>query len=114
MGGGDNCPTVDICPDLILAGLAAAGAAAFFFIYQAITVKAGRRKRRSFQNFITSYDFDHVIDFFIAGKFYIIVIHTTRKPFSTQFQSREPVIFFLSSSNTINNFYMVLVENGYI
>ena len=74
MGGGDNCPTVDICPDLILAGLAAAGAAAFFFIYQAITVKAGRRKRRSFQNFITSYDFDHVIDFFITGKFYVIVI----------------------------------------
>ena len=74
MGGGDNCPTVDICPDLILAGLAAAGAAAFFFIYQAITVKAGRRKRRSLQNFITSYDFNHVIDFFIAGKFYINVI----------------------------------------
>ena len=71
MGGGDNCPTVDICPDLILAGLAAAGAAAFFFIYQAITVKAGRRKRQSFQNFITSYDFDHVIDFFITGKFYL-------------------------------------------
>ena len=68
MSGGDNCPTVDICPDLILAGLAAAGAAAFFFIYQAITVKAGRRKR-SFQNFITSHDFGHIIDFFIGGKF---------------------------------------------
>ena len=81
MSGGDNCPTVDICPDLILAGLAAAGAAAFFFIYQAITVKAGRRKRRSFQNFITSYDFDHVIDFFITGKFYIYNVILLQNPF---------------------------------
>ena len=93
MGGGDNCPTVDICPDLILAGLAAAGAAAFFFIYQAITVKAGRRKRRSLQNFITSYDFNHVIDFFIAGKLYINVI--LQNPFLHNSNPERVPFFFL-------------------
>ena len=63
-----DCFTIDICPDILISGLTAAAAAAFFFIYQAITVKAGRRKR-SFQNFITSHDFGHIIDFFIGGKF---------------------------------------------
>ena len=75
-----TCFKIDICPDFLMAGLAASGAAAFFWIYQAITVKAaaGRRKR-SFQNFITSHDFDHVIDFFIAGKFYANPSRSFRK-----------------------------------
>ena len=43
-----NCFKIDICPDFLLAGLAASGAAAFFWIYQAITVKAaGRRKNEA-------------------------------------------------------------------
>ena len=71
-----NCFEIDICPDFLLAGLAASGAAAFFWIYQAITVKAGGRRKRSLQNFITSHDFDHLIDFFTVGKFYILIVNT--------------------------------------
>ena len=37
---------VDICPDLLLAGIAVAAAAAFFALYTALTME-GRRKRRS-------------------------------------------------------------------
>ena len=40
-----SCFDVDICPDLLLAGIAAFAAGAFFFLYQAITM-AGKRKRR--------------------------------------------------------------------
>ena len=43
--GGTDCFTIDICPDLLLAGFAAAAAAAFWLIYAAITMNAGRRKR---------------------------------------------------------------------
>ena len=56
-----NCFKIDICPDFLLAGLAASGAAAFFWIYQAITVKAAGGRKRSLQNFITSHDFDHLM-----------------------------------------------------
>lgn len=44
----DNCDgfDIDICPDLLLAGIAAAAAGAFVFLYTAITM-AGRRKKRS-------------------------------------------------------------------
>ena len=63
-----ECFTIDICPDLLISGLTAAAAAAFYFIYQAITVKAGRKKR-SYQNFFQSYDFNHLLDFFTVGKF---------------------------------------------
>ena len=50
-GSGSNCFTIDICPDLLLAGIAAAAAGAFFLIYQAITMAGGRRrKRRNFQD----------------------------------------------------------------
>ena len=44
--GKDSCLTIDICPDLLFAALAAAAAGAFVFFYQAITM-AGRRKKRS-------------------------------------------------------------------
>ena len=70
-----NCFKIDICPDFLLAGLAASGAAAFFWIYQAITVKAAGRRKQSFQNFIKSHDFDHLIDFFTVG-FYILLENT--------------------------------------
>ena len=40
------CPEIDICPDLLLAAIAAFSAAAFFGLYMAITA-AGRRRKRS-------------------------------------------------------------------
>lgn len=46
----DNCDgfDLDICPDLLLAGLALAAAGAFVALFTAITMAAaGRRKRRS-------------------------------------------------------------------
>ena len=45
--GDDNCDDfeLDICPDLLLAAIASAAAAAFALLYTAITM-AGRRKRR--------------------------------------------------------------------
>ena len=42
----EMCLELNICPDLLLAGIAAAAAGAFFFLYQAITM-AGRRRKRS-------------------------------------------------------------------
>ena len=48
-GSGSNCFTIDICPDLLLAGIAAAAAGAFFLIYQAITMAARRRKRSNLE-----------------------------------------------------------------
>lgn len=45
----DNCDgfDVEICPDLLVAGLAAFGAAAFAALYTAITMKGRKRRRRS-------------------------------------------------------------------
>lgn len=43
---GGSCFSIDICPDLILAAIAAAAAAAAFGLYIAIT-QAGRRRKRS-------------------------------------------------------------------
>ena len=40
-----SCFSLDICPDLILALIAAAAAAGFYFLYITITM-AGRRKRK--------------------------------------------------------------------
>ena len=45
-GGGTNCYSVDICPDLLLAAIAAAAALAFYLIYMAITMVPVGRKRR--------------------------------------------------------------------
>ena len=45
--GKDSCLTIDICPDLLFAGLAAAAAAGFAFYYISITMAGKRRKRRS-------------------------------------------------------------------
>ena len=46
--GSASCLTIDICPDLLFAGLAAAAAAGFAFYYISITMAGKRRKRRSF------------------------------------------------------------------
>ena len=45
--GSASCLTIDICPDLLFAGLAAAAAAGFAFYYISITMAGKRRKRRS-------------------------------------------------------------------
>ena len=44
--GGTNCYSVDICPDLLLAAISAAAAAAFYLLYMAITMVPVGRKRR--------------------------------------------------------------------
>ena len=45
-GGGTNCYSVDICPDLLLAAIAAAAALAFYLLYMAITMVVGRKRRK--------------------------------------------------------------------
>ena len=47
---GTNCAQIDICPDFLIGAIFAAGAAAFYFLYVAIT-KAGRRKKRRAEKF---------------------------------------------------------------
>ena len=44
-----SCFSLDICPDIILALLAAAAAAGFYFIYITITMAGRRRRRRSIE-----------------------------------------------------------------
>ena len=44
--GKDSCLTIDICPDLLFAGLAAAAAAGFAFFYMAITAQNVRRRKK--------------------------------------------------------------------
>ena len=43
----DMCFDLQICPDLILAGIAVFSAAAFFFLYQAITMNGKRKRKRA-------------------------------------------------------------------
>jgi hypothetical protein len=45
-GGGTRCLTIDVCPDILLAAAALAGAAAFYALYTAISAKGRRRRRR--------------------------------------------------------------------
>ena len=45
-GSGGHCFTVDICPDLLLAAIAAAASVAFFLLYQGITMVVGRKRRK--------------------------------------------------------------------
>ena len=63
------CFTIDICPDLLLAGIAAAAAAAFVFLYQQITLK-GRRKKRAMDS--ESFEFlpfhDELFDWLTVGR----------------------------------------------
>ena len=49
-GGGSDCFTIDICPDILIAAIAAAAAGAFYLIYQGITMAMRRRKRGFMQN----------------------------------------------------------------
>jgi len=51
-----SCFSIDICPDLILAAIAAAAAGAAFVIYQAITARGKkRRKRKTDEEWFTSF-----------------------------------------------------------
>ena len=46
IGGGTRCLTIDICPDILIAAAALAGAAAFYALYAAISAKGRKRRRR--------------------------------------------------------------------
>ena len=48
--GSDSCFSIDICPDLIFAAVAAAAAAGVYVIYQAIVTKGKRRRKRDSDN----------------------------------------------------------------
>lgn len=67
----DNCDGVDveICPDLLLAGIAAAAAAAFAILFTAITM-AGRRKKRSYDTKAVS-TLKILTDLYWIGKTYL-------------------------------------------
>ena len=55
MGGGSgSCFTLEICPDLLIAGIAVAAAAAFWLIYEAITMAGARRRKRSVSDLTSS------------------------------------------------------------
>ena len=75
-GGSSTCFDIDICPDLILAGLATFAAVAFFMIYQAITMAAvaPRKRRRSLTKVEErpAEDKMSLIDQFWLGTFHII------------------------------------------
>ena len=45
-GGSGSCFSLDICPDLILALIAAAAAGGFYFLYITITMAGRKRKRK--------------------------------------------------------------------
>ena len=62
------CFTIDICPDLLLAGIAAAAAAAFVFLYQQITLKGKRKKRALDSNAFECLPFHHeLFDWLTVG-----------------------------------------------
>jgi len=46
IGGGTRCLNIDLCPDLLLAAAAAAGAGIFVALWQAVSVAGRRRKKR--------------------------------------------------------------------
>ena len=59
---------LDICPDVLLAAIAAAGAAALVALYVALTMQAnGRRKRRSSLDHEAHEYFSHR-DIFLVGR----------------------------------------------
>lgn len=64
-GGSSSCFKLDICPDLLMAGLATAFAAFFYILHTTITMK-GRKKRRSLSK---------TNDFFDLGKITQDMLH---------------------------------------
>ena len=54
---GTNCATIDICPDILIGGIFAAGAAALGLLYTLITMVGRRRKKRGIKdNIIENFD----------------------------------------------------------
>ena len=59
---GTNCATIDICPDLLLAGIFLAGAVGFYILYTEITMAGRRRKRGLTHRSMLSAYLEHVHD----------------------------------------------------
>ena len=80
-GGNDNCISINICPDIIIAGLVAAGVAGFFLLNMAITVAAGRRRKKR-----NSIHLEQNILTFFEKKFYLGKLHLyyTVIPYNTR------------------------------
>ena len=73
-GGSSSCFTIDICPDLLIAAIAAAAAGAFYLIYTGITKASAKRRKRSSMPFddalIDPITFvsEHVTDILFSGE----------------------------------------------
>lgn len=70
-GFGGGIPDLQICPDIILAGIIVAAAAAVYVIYQAIVTKGKRRRRRrsgeEYESFFPE-NFDELFGPFLIGR----------------------------------------------
>ena len=71
-GGNDNCISIDICPDIIIAGLVAAGVAGFFLLNMAITVAAGRRRKKRYLHLEQQKILTYFQKKFYIGKWHIL------------------------------------------
>ena len=71
-GSGSSCFALNICPDLLLAAVAAGGAAAVYLLYRAITVKAGRKKRDAGSSFSMGLEMSDLWD---AVNYGMIIAH---------------------------------------
>ena len=60
---------MDVCPEIVLAGVSALGAAGLLAIYIAATQNAnGKRRRRRLDDFSPLASFDYVEPLLVAGK----------------------------------------------
>lgn len=62
----EMCFELEICPDLIMAAIAAAAAAAFYIIYEAISMK-GKRKRSLASSMAEKMSLGNMLDGFYVG-----------------------------------------------
>ena len=87
---------LDICPDVLLAAIAAAGAAALVALYVALTMQAnGRRKRRRSIDH-EAHEYFSQSDIFLVGRF------MTFKNYGLQDVIEEVV---LASASIVTNFF---------
>ena len=92
-GGSSSCFTIDICPDLLIAAIAAAAAGAFYLIYTGITKASAKRRKRSSMPFDDalidpiSFVSEHVTDILFSGesidslhtKFFKLLLHSVAR-----------------------------------